>query len=400
MRTRSTCCCRRGRSTRRRHAHLGLVNWVVDRERVVEAATEYAADIAANCSPVAMAAIKQQVYDDWHRSAIAAEEDWRRLIAETHRKATSARASPRTSNGGRHASAPTWARPTGPTGPTDRGVARRSRRFLARAVPRPRRRGPGRTGRRDDVVVGRRARRARVARRVGWSRSAWTRERSFPRCSSRAPNAIASTVAGALWNRPVAPLGPRLGVDELAHCVRGVDAGVLVTDAASADLAASVGVRTGAAVHVLPDEFACADRDVAPAVDGAQLVAYLHTSGTTGYPKAVPVREGALALRVGRNATALGLDRSSIYVTAAGYHHIAGLGMLFVVLGSGGAICAVPVVLRRHVARPRRRRADARAARPDPDRPPPGSRRAPAADAAGAAVRGVADPPGHAPDAR
>jgi enoyl-CoA hydratase/carnithine racemase len=66
---------------------LGLVNWVVERERVVEAATEYAADIAANCSPVAMAAIKQQVYDDWHRSAIAAEEDWRRLIAETHRKA-------------------------------------------------------------------------------------------------------------------------------------------------------------------------------------------------------------------------------------------------------------------------------------------------------------------------
>jgi acyl-CoA synthetase (AMP-forming)/AMP-acid ligase II len=156
------------------------------------------------------------------------------------------------------------------------------------------------------------------------------------------PNAIALTVAGALWNRPVAPLGPRLGVDELAHCVRDVDAGVLVTDAASADLAASVGARTGAAVHVLPDEFACADRDVAPPVDDAQLVAYLHTSGTTGYPKAVPVREGALALRVGGNATALGLDRSSIYVTAAGYHHIAGLGMLFVVLGSGGAISPFP----------------------------------------------------------
>jgi enoyl-CoA hydratase/carnithine racemase len=65
---------------------LGLVNWVVDGERVVEAATAYAADVAANCSPVAMAAIKQQVYDDWFRTAAAAEEDWRRLIGETHRK--------------------------------------------------------------------------------------------------------------------------------------------------------------------------------------------------------------------------------------------------------------------------------------------------------------------------
>jgi enoyl-CoA hydratase/carnithine racemase len=65
---------------------LGLVNWVVDRDEVVEKAAEYALDLATNCSPVAMAAIKQQVYDDWFRSAKASEDEWRRLMAQPHRK--------------------------------------------------------------------------------------------------------------------------------------------------------------------------------------------------------------------------------------------------------------------------------------------------------------------------
>ena len=156
------------------------------------------------------------------------------------------------------------------------------------------------------------------------------------------PNAIALTLAGALWNRPVAPLGPRLGVDELAHCIRGIGAATLVADAASAELARSVGAVSGAAVHVLPAEFERRQRDFDTTAETSRLVAYLHTSGTTGYPKAVPIREGSLARRVDRNAAALGLDRSSIYVTAAGYHHIAGLGMLFVVLGSGGVAAPYP----------------------------------------------------------
>ena len=95
-------------------------------------------------------------------------------------------------------------------------------------------------------------------------------------------------------------------------------------------------------MHVLPAEFERRQRDFDTTAETSRLVAYLHTSGTTGYPKAVPIREGSLARRVDRNAAALGLDRSSIYVTAAGYHHIAGLGMLFVVLGSGGVAAPYP----------------------------------------------------------
>jgi enoyl-CoA hydratase/carnithine racemase len=41
---------------------LGLVNYVVPKEDVLDAATAYAADLAANCSPTSMAVIKQQLY--------------------------------------------------------------------------------------------------------------------------------------------------------------------------------------------------------------------------------------------------------------------------------------------------------------------------------------------------
>jgi enoyl-CoA hydratase/carnithine racemase len=46
---------------------MGLVNWVVPGEEVLPRAQAYAADLAANCSPAGMAAIKAQVMADWGR---------------------------------------------------------------------------------------------------------------------------------------------------------------------------------------------------------------------------------------------------------------------------------------------------------------------------------------------
>ena len=66
-------------------ADLGLVNHVVPGDRLLDEAHAYARDLAENCSPVAMAAIKRQVYEDWRRTASDSEEEWRRLIAQTHR---------------------------------------------------------------------------------------------------------------------------------------------------------------------------------------------------------------------------------------------------------------------------------------------------------------------------
>jgi acyl-CoA synthetase (AMP-forming)/AMP-acid ligase II len=184
---------------------------------------------------------------------------------------------------------------------------------------------------------------ARAAGAASWLETHGVAEGEvLPSLLVASPNAIALTLAGALWDRPVAPLGPRLGTDELVHCIRGLAARILIADAVSAERARDVGRRAGVTVLVLPEDFDRLERAVAPSVPSSQLVGYLHTSGTTGYPKAVPIREGALARRVERNAAALGLDRRSVYVTAAGYHHIAGLGMMLVVLGSGGAIAPYP----------------------------------------------------------
>jgi enoyl-CoA hydratase/carnithine racemase len=68
-------------------ADLGLVNRVVSGARLLDEARGYAQDLADYCSPVAMAAIKRQVYDDWLRTAAESEDEWRRLIAQQHRRA-------------------------------------------------------------------------------------------------------------------------------------------------------------------------------------------------------------------------------------------------------------------------------------------------------------------------
>jgi len=48
---------------------LGLVNRVVDHDDLLPATLDYARDLAANCSPKAMAAIKRQVLDDWEHTS-------------------------------------------------------------------------------------------------------------------------------------------------------------------------------------------------------------------------------------------------------------------------------------------------------------------------------------------
>jgi len=72
--------------TAKEACELGLVNRVVAPEQLMEEAHAYAHDIAEHCSPVAMAAIKRQVYDDWFRTAKASEDEWRRLTGQQHRR--------------------------------------------------------------------------------------------------------------------------------------------------------------------------------------------------------------------------------------------------------------------------------------------------------------------------
>lgn len=62
-------------------ASIGLVHRAVPRDEVVPWALGYARDLARNCSPLAMALAKQQVYLDWERSLQDSRAGARELVA-------------------------------------------------------------------------------------------------------------------------------------------------------------------------------------------------------------------------------------------------------------------------------------------------------------------------------
>jgi enoyl-CoA hydratase/carnithine racemase len=62
---------------------LGVVNRVVPAEELLDHALEYARDLAVNCSPASMAAMKAQVYADLERPLAEALEHANQLMAES-----------------------------------------------------------------------------------------------------------------------------------------------------------------------------------------------------------------------------------------------------------------------------------------------------------------------------
>jgi enoyl-CoA hydratase/carnithine racemase len=62
---------------------LGLVNHVVPKEEVLDAAIAYAADLAQNCSPTSMAVMKQQLYGHALVDVDAALKESNRLMRES-----------------------------------------------------------------------------------------------------------------------------------------------------------------------------------------------------------------------------------------------------------------------------------------------------------------------------
>jgi enoyl-CoA hydratase/carnithine racemase len=61
-------------------ASIGLVHRALPLEELLPAATAYARDLAINCSPLAMATAKRQVYLDWERSFIESRRNARELV--------------------------------------------------------------------------------------------------------------------------------------------------------------------------------------------------------------------------------------------------------------------------------------------------------------------------------
>ena len=61
---------------------MGLVDRVVDPDRLMGETLEYARDLAVNCSPASMATMKRQVYDDLGFEAWGAYEAVNSLNAD------------------------------------------------------------------------------------------------------------------------------------------------------------------------------------------------------------------------------------------------------------------------------------------------------------------------------
>jgi acyl-CoA synthetase (AMP-forming)/AMP-acid ligase II len=162
-----------------------------------------------------------------------------------------------------------------------------------------------------------------------------------PALLTTAPDAFALTVAGAGSGRPVAPLGPRLTVRELAGCVEPLSSPVLVTESEFLEIALEVGERTGRRVEEV-GHFPLADRALDLTPPPESTAAILHTSGTTGLPKAVAMRQDRLAVRVRTNTALMELGPGDVYASASPFQHIAGLGMFAVALGAGAAVACFP----------------------------------------------------------
>ncbi len=158
---------------------------------------------------------------------------------------------------------------------------------------------------------------------------------------SSSPSAFALAIGAAATQRGIAPLGPKLTAHELTPIAAALDAEVIVAESAYEPLAREIARSTGLRVAVI-DTVPTSTRHLSFDVDPACPAAILHTSGTTGLPKPVLYRQDRLGARTRVNAELLGLGPGSVYATASPFHHIAGIGMLFVALGSGAALLSLP----------------------------------------------------------
>lgn len=154
-------------------------------------------------------------------------------------------------------------------------------------------------------------------------------------------DSIALTLAAAASGRPLAPLGPRLTERELVPCVRGIGATLVVAEPEYAGLGERVAAASGARLAVLPN-FQAADAIDLPVPQMEDIAIILHTSGTTGLPKAVPMTQRMLAQRVIVNSVLLQLEPGSSYASASPFHHIGGWGNVGVALGAGATIVPFP----------------------------------------------------------
>ncbi|MDE3205018.1 MAG: long-chain fatty acid--CoA ligase [Acidobacteriota bacterium] len=154
------------------------------------------------------------------------------------------------------------------------------------------------------------------------------------------PTGIALVLGGALNNRPLAPLGTRLSVAELVPLVQELGTDLLLADEPTATMASDVAGAAGVRLVVV-DDVPEAEHDLVP-TSPESVVLVMHTSGTTGRPKKVVVRDAAVFARAHQYRTEMGLGPGDLYCSTGGFHHTGGVGMLFVAAACGAGLVPFP----------------------------------------------------------
>jgi acyl-CoA synthetase (AMP-forming)/AMP-acid ligase II len=162
-----------------------------------------------------------------------------------------------------------------------------------------------------------------------------------PIFASTGPEAAALLLGGAMTGRPVAPLSPRFSVSELEACLSALPAAPILTLLEHRSTLRAVSERTGRPLVVIPPAFPSARRPLELDTSPTAVIAVVHTSGTTGLPKAVYQQQRPLAPRVWQSANPIEMTEGSVYATASAFHHQAGIGLLLVALGAGAALVSL-----------------------------------------------------------
>lgn len=162
--------------------------------------------------------------------------------------------------------------------------------------------------------------------------------RPVPALLDWSPTSVALVIGGAIAGYPIAPLGARLTLGELASAVEALSAPAIVATDQLATLAREVAAVAGIPARVIDGAFPrCRVPEAAP----SSLVAVLHTSGTTGSPKPVPVADDRLAARVAVYRRTLDLGPGDLFFSPSPFHHTAGVGMVLTALGCGAGVAVV-----------------------------------------------------------
>jgi len=154
------------------------------------------------------------------------------------------------------------------------------------------------------------------------------------------PSSLALVVAGAATGRPLAPLSPRLTVPELARCVADGDSPVLLCEPEWRDVGDALARACGRALVLVDDLRPASPPTLSAPPDAVAFV--LHTSGTTGAPRRVEVRQDRMGARAVLSGRLMRLDPESVFHVSSPFHHIGGLGNVAVAMACGSTVVTAP----------------------------------------------------------